>query len=42
RMIPKPGDPDGPVLVTKTFHEQIADELADKDVKQMESNDQAI
>ncbi|GJV57889.1 hypothetical protein Tco_1458894 [Tanacetum coccineum] len=42
RMIPKPGDPDREVLVAKTFHEQTDDELTDKEVKQMEGDDQAI
>ncbi|GJR57083.1 hypothetical protein Tco_1499245 [Tanacetum coccineum] len=42
RMIPEPGDPDREVLVAETFHEQTNDELTDKEVKQMEANDQAI
>ncbi|GKC08118.1 hypothetical protein Tco_0999728, partial [Tanacetum coccineum] len=42
RMIPEPGDPDRDVLVAGTFHEQTNDELTDKEVKQMEADDQAI
>ncbi|GKF53648.1 hypothetical protein Tco_0160558, partial [Tanacetum coccineum] len=42
RMIPERGDPDHEVYVTKTFHEQTDEELADKEVKQMEADDQAI
>ncbi|GKB61012.1 hypothetical protein Tco_0917198 [Tanacetum coccineum] len=42
RMIPEPGDPDREVPVAETFHEQTDDELTDKEVKQMEVDDQAI
>nr|GEZ91210.1 hypothetical protein [Tanacetum cinerariifolium] len=42
RMIPEPGDPDREVPVAETFHEQTEDELTEKEVKQMEANDQAI
>ncbi|GKA41326.1 hypothetical protein Tco_0733919 [Tanacetum coccineum] len=42
RMIPEPGDPDREVPVAKTFHEQTDEELTEKEVKQMESDDQAI
>ncbi|GKA50432.1 hypothetical protein Tco_0743505 [Tanacetum coccineum] len=42
RMIPKPGDLDRDVPVAETFHEQTDDELTDKEVKQMEADDQAI
>ncbi|GJX37701.1 integrase, catalytic region, zinc finger, CCHC-type containing protein [Tanacetum coccineum] len=42
RMIPEPGDPDREVLVAETFHEQMDDELTEKEVKQMEADDQAI
>ncbi|GKD88897.1 hypothetical protein Tco_1364404, partial [Tanacetum coccineum] len=42
RMIPEPGDPDREVPVAKTFHEQTDDELTEKEVKQMEADDQAI
>ncbi|GJZ68634.1 hypothetical protein Tco_1325619 [Tanacetum coccineum] len=41
-MIPEPGDLDREVLVAKTFHEQTDDELTDKEIKQMEADDQAI
>nr|GEW13593.1 hypothetical protein [Tanacetum cinerariifolium] len=42
RMIPEPGDPDHEVLVNKTFHEQTDEELTDKELKQVEADDQAI
>ncbi|GJZ39619.1 hypothetical protein Tco_0586182 [Tanacetum coccineum] len=42
RMIPEPGDPDRENPVAKTFHEQTDDELIDKELKQMEADDQAI
>ncbi|GKC39860.1 hypothetical protein Tco_1052244 [Tanacetum coccineum] len=42
RMIPEPGDPNREVLVAETFHEQTDDELTEKEVKQMEDDDQAI
>ncbi|GKC00533.1 hypothetical protein Tco_0986669 [Tanacetum coccineum] len=42
RMIPELGDPDREVPVAKTFHEQTDDELTEKEVKQMEADDQAI
>nr|GEY39915.1 hypothetical protein [Tanacetum cinerariifolium] len=42
RMIPKPGDPDGEVPIDESFHDQTDDELIDKEVKQMEADDQAI
>nr|GEU67703.1 hypothetical protein [Tanacetum cinerariifolium] len=42
RMIPKPGDPDLEVLVAETFHEQTNNELTEKEVMQMEADDQAI
>ncbi|GKB41844.1 hypothetical protein Tco_0886786 [Tanacetum coccineum] len=35
-------DPDREVPVAETFHEQTDDELTDKEVKQMEADDQAI
>nr|GFB43199.1 zinc finger, CCHC-type [Tanacetum cinerariifolium] len=38
RMIPEPGD----VNVTETFHEQTDDELSEKELKQIEADDQAI
>ncbi|GKD60658.1 hypothetical protein Tco_1298167 [Tanacetum coccineum] len=42
RMILEPGDPDWEVLVVETFHEQTNEELAEKEVKQMEAADQGI
>ncbi|GJU87106.1 hypothetical protein Tco_1294652 [Tanacetum coccineum] len=42
RMILEPGDPDREVLVAETFHEQTDEELTEKEVKQMEADDQAI
>ncbi|GKD54320.1 hypothetical protein Tco_1287707 [Tanacetum coccineum] len=42
RMIPEPGDPDREVPVAETFHEQTDDKLTEKEVKQMEVEDQAI
>ncbi|GJT82785.1 gag-pol polyprotein [Tanacetum coccineum] len=42
RMIHEPGDPDREVPIAETFHKQTNDELTEKEVKQMEANDQAI
>ncbi|GKA41196.1 hypothetical protein Tco_0733789 [Tanacetum coccineum] len=42
RLIPEPCDPDREVHVAETLHEQTDDELTDKEVKQMEADDQAI
>nr|GFA12891.1 hypothetical protein [Tanacetum cinerariifolium] len=42
RMIPEPGDANRDVNVTKTFHEQTDDELSEKELKQIEADDQAI
>ncbi|GKC61539.1 retrovirus-related pol polyprotein from transposon TNT 1-94 [Tanacetum coccineum] len=42
RMIPEPGDPDCQVPIAKTFHEQTDEELTEKEVKEMEADDQAI
>nr|GEZ47017.1 hypothetical protein [Tanacetum cinerariifolium] len=42
RMIPKPGDPNRKVLVNETFHVQTDDELTEKELKQIEADDQAI
>ncbi|GJW54028.1 hypothetical protein Tco_0098113 [Tanacetum coccineum] len=42
RMIPELGDPDYEVLVAETFHEQTDYELTNKEVKQMEADDQDI
>ncbi|GJV46895.1 hypothetical protein Tco_1437107 [Tanacetum coccineum] len=41
-MIPKPGDADREVPVNETFHEQIDDELIQKELKQVEADDQEI
>nr|GEY67987.1 hypothetical protein [Tanacetum cinerariifolium] len=42
RTIPEPGDAKRKVTVTETFHVQIDDELSDKELKQIEADDQAI
>ncbi|GJR42956.1 retrovirus-related pol polyprotein from transposon TNT 1-94 [Tanacetum coccineum] len=42
RMIPEPCDPDRKVPVNKTFHEQTDEELTEKELKQVEADDQAI
>nr|GFB24669.1 hypothetical protein [Tanacetum cinerariifolium] len=42
KMIPEPGDADRDITVTETFHLQTDDELSDKEIKQIEANDQAI
>ncbi|GKD27670.1 retrovirus-related pol polyprotein from transposon TNT 1-94, partial [Tanacetum coccineum] len=42
RMIPEPGDPDREVPIAETFHEQTNEELNEKELKQMEADDQAI
>ncbi|GJV14989.1 retrovirus-related pol polyprotein from transposon TNT 1-94 [Tanacetum coccineum] len=42
RMIPEPGDVDREVPVNETFHKQTDDELTEKEVKQVEADDQAI
>nr|GEX78196.1 hypothetical protein [Tanacetum cinerariifolium] len=42
KMIPEPGDANREVNVTKTFHLQTDDELSDKELKQIEVDDQAI
>nr|GEV31907.1 hypothetical protein [Tanacetum cinerariifolium] len=42
RMIPKPGDQNHEGLMNETFHEQIDDELTEKELKQVEADDQAI
>nr|GEZ13766.1 hypothetical protein [Tanacetum cinerariifolium] len=41
-MIREPGDANHKVTVTETFHVQTDDELSDKELKQIEANDQAI
>nr|GEX98086.1 hypothetical protein [Tanacetum cinerariifolium] len=42
RMIPEPGDANRKVTVTETFYVQTDDELSDKELNQIEDNDQAI
>nr|GEW54426.1 ribonuclease H-like domain-containing protein [Tanacetum cinerariifolium] len=42
RMIPEPCDTDRKVPVNPTFHEQSDDELTEKELKQIEADDQAI
>nr|GFB55880.1 hypothetical protein [Tanacetum cinerariifolium] len=42
RMIPEPGDPNHEVPVNKTFHVQTDDELTEKELKQIEADDQVI
>nr|GEU91723.1 reverse transcriptase domain-containing protein [Tanacetum cinerariifolium] len=42
KEIPKPGDANREITITKTFHLQIDDELSDKELKQIEADDQAI
>nr|GFB10786.1 hypothetical protein [Tanacetum cinerariifolium] len=42
RMIPEPGDTNRKVPVNETFHVQIDDELTEKELKQIEADDQAI
>nr|GEY22969.1 hypothetical protein [Tanacetum cinerariifolium] len=42
RMIHEPGDANREVTVTETFHVQTDDELSDKELKQIETDDQAI
>nr|GEY46540.1 hypothetical protein [Tanacetum cinerariifolium] len=42
RMIPEPSDANRDVTVTETFHMQTDDKLSDKELKQIESDDQAI
>nr|GEU89918.1 retrovirus-related Pol polyprotein from transposon TNT 1-94 [Tanacetum cinerariifolium] len=42
RMIPEPGDANRDVTVTETFHMQTDDELSEKELKQIEADDQAI
>nr|GEZ63466.1 hypothetical protein [Tanacetum cinerariifolium] len=41
-MIPELGDANRDVNVTETFHEQTDDELSEKELKQIEADDQAI
>nr|GEW73614.1 hypothetical protein [Tanacetum cinerariifolium] len=42
RMIPEPGDANREVIVTETFHVKTDDELTEKELKQIEADDQAI
>nr|GEZ99096.1 hypothetical protein [Tanacetum cinerariifolium] len=42
RMIPDPGDAERDVNVNETFHEQTDDELSERELKQIEADDQAI
>ncbi|GJS70046.1 hypothetical protein Tco_0702887 [Tanacetum coccineum] len=42
RMIPEPGDQNREVHVNETFHERTDDELTEKELKQVEADDQAI
>nr|GEU66596.1 hypothetical protein [Tanacetum cinerariifolium]GEV81831.1 hypothetical protein [Tanacetum cinerariifolium] len=42
RMIPEPGDLNRKVPMNETFHVQIDDELTEKELKQIEADDQAI
>nr|GEU94520.1 hypothetical protein [Tanacetum cinerariifolium] len=42
RMIAEPGDGERDVNVNETFHEQTNDELSERELKQIEADDQAI
>nr|GEY90683.1 hypothetical protein [Tanacetum cinerariifolium] len=42
RMITTPGEPDLPVLVPESLHEQTYEELTETDIKRMDADDQAI
>nr|GEX96824.1 hypothetical protein [Tanacetum cinerariifolium] len=42
KMIPEPGDANREITITKTFHLQTDDELSEKELKQIEADDQAI
>nr|GFB74670.1 hypothetical protein [Tanacetum cinerariifolium] len=42
KIIPEPGDANRDITVTETFHLQTDDELSDKELKQIEADDQAI
>ncbi|GJU28212.1 hypothetical protein Tco_1166833 [Tanacetum coccineum] len=42
RMIATPGEPDLPVPVPETFHEQTDEELTENDIKRMDADDQSI
>nr|GEV41935.1 hypothetical protein [Tanacetum cinerariifolium] len=42
KLIPEPGDANREITVTETLHLQTDDELSDKELKQIEADDQAI
>nr|GFB60331.1 hypothetical protein [Tanacetum cinerariifolium] len=42
RMIATPGEPDLPVPVPESFHEQTDEELTEIDIKRIDADDQAI
>nr|GEZ46362.1 hypothetical protein [Tanacetum cinerariifolium] len=42
RMIPESGDAEHDVNMNETFHEQTDDELSERELKQIETDDQAI
>nr|GEU63386.1 retrovirus-related Pol polyprotein from transposon TNT 1-94 [Tanacetum cinerariifolium] len=42
QMIPEPGDPNSEVPVNETFYVQTDDELTEKELKQIEADDQAF
>nr|GEY11679.1 hypothetical protein [Tanacetum cinerariifolium] len=42
KMIVEPGDANRDITITETFHLQTDDELSDKELKQIEADDQAI
>nr|GEW68352.1 reverse transcriptase domain-containing protein [Tanacetum cinerariifolium] len=42
KMILEPGDANCDIAITETFHLQTGDELSDKELKQIEADDQAI
>nr|GFD46552.1 hypothetical protein [Tanacetum cinerariifolium] len=42
RMIAEPGDVERDANVNETFHEQTDDEISERELKQIEADDQAI
>nr|GFC09647.1 hypothetical protein [Tanacetum cinerariifolium] len=42
RMIPTPGEPNLPVPVVESFHEQTDEELTETDIKRIDADDQVI
>nr|GEZ02697.1 hypothetical protein [Tanacetum cinerariifolium] len=42
KMIPEPGDANREITITETFYLQTDDQLSDKELKQIEADDQAI